>query len=91
MKVRLHIQRFRSLIAYLPDLSRRTLQSQRDRVNSVRVVDFTLWERPWQHGRCTYCDATKSCCLLPKPLQEPLPQRDANHRRNLQKQVQADR
>lgn len=32
----------------------------------------------------TYCDTTKSCCLLPKPLQKPLPHRDAYHCRNLE-------
>lgn len=34
----------------------------------------------------TYRDATKSCCLLPKPLQEPLPQWNAYYCRNLDEQ-----
>lgn len=38
----------------------------------------------------THCDTAKSCRLLPKPLQKPLPQRDAYHCRNLGKHVQAE-
>lgn len=45
------------------------------------------WAKTQTKTATTHCDAAESRRLLAKPLQEPLPQRDAYHSRNLRKQA----
>lgn len=47
------------------------------------------WATTQTKTAATHRDAAESRRLLAKPLQEPLPQRDAYHSRNLRKQARA--